>query len=104
MLRMVLAILILGGIGALGQAQNDTPSGSEKVDRALAYYHYTLARKYANLAASSGGRNREYVDKAIENYKAALKADPQAPVTSNELSGVYTKRLMPLLPIPATHN
>ena len=104
MLRTVLAIVVVGGMGALGQAQNDTPNGSEKVDRALAYYHYTLARKYANLAAASGGRNREYADKAIENYKAALKADPQAPITSDELSGIYAKRLaLPAL-IPATHN
>jgi hypothetical protein len=106
MLRSVLAILILGGMGALGQAQNDTSDEPQKVDRALAYYHYTLARKYANLAAASGGRNREYVDKAIENYKAALKADPQAPVTADELAGLYV-RIVPIPgfhPVPPTHN
>ena len=103
MFRTVLVILILGGIGAFGQAQTNTPGGPEKVDRALAYYHYALARKYANLATASGGRNREYVDKAIENYKAALKADPQAPVTNDELSGIYAKRI-DLPALPPTHN
>ena len=74
MLRTVWVILILGGMGALGQAQNDTSNGTEKVDRALAYYHYTLARKYANLAAASSGRNREYADKAIENLQGGAES------------------------------
>jgi hypothetical protein len=31
------------------------------------------------MASSSGGHNREYMDKSVENYKAAVKADPKAP-------------------------
>jgi len=52
---------------------------SDKVDRAAAYYHYALACMYAEMDASSGGRNPEYANKAIENHKAAIKADPQTP-------------------------
>ena len=96
MLRTALAMFMIGAMAAWGQAQNDTSAGAVKVDRATAYYHYTLAHMYAEMAATSGGRNREYVNKAIENYKAAIKADPQAPVLSEELSGIYTKKPTPL--------
>jgi len=102
MLRTALATFMIGSMAAWGQAQNDTPGGAGKVDRAAAYYHYTLAHMYAEMAAASRGRNREYVNKAIENYKAAIKADPQTPVTNEELSGIYTKRptLLFIPPIP----
>ena len=80
MRRTALAMLMIGGMAAWGQARNDTPGGAVKVDRATAYYHFTLAHMYAHLAAASGGRNREYVNKAIENHRAAVKADPQTPM------------------------
>ena len=56
-----------------------TAPAPRKTDRAAAYYHYALAHMYAEMAATSGSRYREYEDKSIENYKAAVKADPQAP-------------------------
>jgi hypothetical protein len=80
MLRTALAVFLAGCITASGQVQKDTPAVADKVDRATAYYHYTLAHMYAEMAAASGGRSREYVNKSIENYKAAVKADPHTPV------------------------
>lgn len=65
-------------MAAWAQAPNDTP----KPDRATAYYHYTLAHLYSQMADAVRGHDREYREyegKAIENYKAALKADPQTP-------------------------
>ena len=56
-----------------------------KADHAAAYYYFTLAHFYADLAGSVGNRG-EYVTKAIENYKAAIKADPESAVLSEELS------------------
>jgi len=72
-------MFIIAGMAAWGQAQNDTSGGAVKVDRATAYYHYALARMYAEMAAASRGRNIEYENEALENYKAAVKADPQTP-------------------------
>ena len=46
------------------------------MDHASAYYHYALAHMYAEMAGEPGGR--EYIDQALENYKEALKADPDA--------------------------
>jgi tetratricopeptide (TPR) repeat protein len=59
------------------------------VDRSSAYYHYALAHIYAELAGEPGGR--EYVDKALENYKAALQADPNAAAISDELAEFYVQ-------------
>jgi hypothetical protein len=73
-------MFMIGGMAASGQAQNDISGGTdkaEKVDRAAAYYHYALACMYAQMDGDSGGRNPEYANKAIENYKAAVEADPQ---------------------------
>ena len=79
MLRTALAMFLVGCIAASAQTQNGAIGGVDKVDRASAYYHYALAHMYAEMAATSGSRYREYEDKSIENYKAAVKADPQAP-------------------------
>jgi len=100
MLRAVLAVFIIGGVVAWGQAQNETSGGADKVDRAAAYYHFMLAHMYAEMAAGPGVRNREYADKAIENCKAALKADPQTPLSCAELSRIYTRRPAPVRLIP----
>jgi tetratricopeptide (TPR) repeat protein len=42
---------------------------------------------YADLASING--SPEYIRKAIENYKLAIKEDPQTPMLSEELSELY---------------
>lgn len=59
-----------------------------KTDKAAAYYHYALGHLYAELAAAYGNRS-EYVDNAIENFRAALKADPKATFIVEELAEIY---------------
>ena len=98
MLRTALAIFTITGMAAWGQSQTAIAEG-DKVDRASAYYHYTLAHMYAEMAASSGSRNSEYVNKSIENYKAAVKADPRTPPVLLQGPGPG----IPLLWLPATH-
>jgi hypothetical protein len=51
---------------------------SKASDKAAAYYHYSLGHLYAELAGSYGNRG-DYVTKAIENYRLAMKDDPGAP-------------------------
>ena len=102
MLGTVLAIFMIGGMACWGQTQSNSSSAADKVDHATAYYHYALAHKYAKLAAASGCRNREYMNKAIENYEAAIKADPLTPLLGEELSKIRTKQPLPslLAPVP----
>jgi tetratricopeptide (TPR) repeat protein len=75
---------ILLGLPGAAWAQNQ-PS---KADHAASYYYFTLAHFYADLASAVGNRG-EYVTKAIESYKSAIKADPESPVLSEELSELY---------------
>ncbi len=63
------------------------PAG-KATDKAAAYYHYSLAHMYAELAATYNNRG-DYFSKAIENYRLALKADPGAGYVSEELSDLY---------------
>lgn len=58
------------------------------VDRATAYYNFAMGHLYAELAAMYGNRS-EHVDKAIEHYKAALRADPSASLAAQELTDLY---------------
>jgi tetratricopeptide (TPR) repeat protein len=80
-LLFLLAVVLGAGQGAPGAA-------SEVDSRATAYYHFTMGHLYAELAGMYGNRS-EYVDKAIEHYKAALKADPGAAFLAEELTDLY---------------
>ena len=84
------------GFAAWGQnapapAAPTPPPAAPTVDRASAYYHYTLAHMYAELAGSPGGSTRENITKAIENYKEAIKADPTSSELSEELTEFYVQ-------------
>ena len=76
-------LAVLGILSAAVWGQNAAP----QVDRASAYYYYSVAHMYADLAGQTG--NREYVSKAIDNYKLAIKADPSSSVIGEELSDFY---------------
>lgn len=56
-------------------------------NRAKAYYHATLADIYEEEAVNSG--QPEYVTHAIEEYKAALNADPGSPQLNDALADLY---------------
>lgn len=63
---------------------------SPKTDKAAAYFNYSMAHIFADLAASSGNKS-EYLNPAIEFYKNAIKADPKAGFMSTELSDLYVQ-------------
>ncbi|MBM3727666.1 MAG: tetratricopeptide repeat protein [Acidobacteria bacterium] len=65
-------------------AQQSAP----KADKAAAYYNFSMAHLYSELASAFGNR-AEYLNKAIEHYRAAIKADPEAGFLSEELSELY---------------
>ncbi|MBI2682366.1 MAG: tetratricopeptide repeat protein [Acidobacteriales bacterium] len=69
------------GGGAAVPLADQTPP-----DRAQAYYHYSLARAYADLAQFGRG---EYAPKAIEEYKKALAFDPESPTLNIGLAELY---------------
>ncbi|MGJ5813549.1 tetratricopeptide repeat protein [Paludibaculum fermentans] len=59
-----------------------------KNPKASAYYHAALGHLYAELAAQYGGRG-EYVSKAIDNYKIAMREDPETASLAQDLSDLY---------------
>ena len=66
----LLAVLPAAGLSA------DTPA-SPAANRAEAYFNYSMGHLYAELAASYGNRG-EHLSRAIEYYKAAMKADNES--------------------------
>jgi tetratricopeptide (TPR) repeat protein len=96
MYKAALALIAIGVLGmcpAWAQPQTSA-SAAKNADKASAYYHYALAHMYADLASNGASGTtrdniREYLNKAIENYKEAIKADPAAPMLTEELSELY---------------
>ncbi len=84
-----LAVLFLSA--ALAVTQRTAPPAAQETDnRAAAYYHFAMGHLYAELAGMYGNRS-EYVDKAIEHYKAAIQADPGASFLAEELTDLYVQ-------------
>ncbi len=82
-----LPCLLLMATLAFGQ---NSPAGSSPAtsDKGTSYYNYALGHLYSELAAAYGNRG-DYFNKAVESYKAALKADPNATFIAEELSDLY---------------
>lgn len=76
---------------AFAQAPAAQPAAaSQTPDRASAYYDFAMAHLYAELAGAYGNRG-EYVNKAIDFYHQAIKADPTASYIAEELSEFYVQ-------------
>ena len=81
--------LLLSSAGVAAFGQTGAPA-AKTPDRAAAYYHFALGHLYAELAGSYGNKG-DYLNKAIENYRLALKADPAASFLTDELSDLYVQ-------------
>lgn len=82
---LALSLIVFSNTGAQAQQQP-----APKQDKAGAYFNYSMAHIFADLAAASGNKS-EYLNPAIEYYKAAIKADPKAGFMSTELSDLYVQ-------------
>ena len=82
--RMFRIVLLLSvAASAAGQAKPLSPieskpaqSSPRKVDRASSYYHYALAHMYEEQVTVYG--RSELANKAIEEYRLAIEADPSS--------------------------
>jgi len=70
-------------------AKPATPPPAHKVDRAAAYYHYTLAHMYEEQVAVYG--RSDLANKAIEEYRLAIDADPNSEYLTSGLAELYAK-------------
>jgi tetratricopeptide (TPR) repeat protein len=60
-----------------------------KVDKAAAYYHFTMAHMYEEQMAAYG--RSDLVSRAIEEYRLALEADPTSEYLSSGLAELYAR-------------
>src|SRR5262245_62056269 len=88
---------------ALSSLHAQAPSGSEsskpagaaaqsaprKVDKAAAYYHYALGHMYEEQVAVYG--RSDLANKAIEEYRQAIEADPNSGYLTSALAELYAK-------------
>ncbi len=66
-----------------------TSAVKPKVDRAAAYYHFALAHMYEEQVATYG--RSELANKAIEEYRAAIDADPTSEYLTSGLAELYAR-------------
>ena len=70
-------------------AQPASPQAAHKVDKAAAYYHYSLAHMYEEQVAVYG--RSEMASKAIDEYRLAIEADPSSEYLTSGLAELYAK-------------
>ena len=64
-------------------------SAPHKVDKAAAYYHYTLAHMYEEMVTAYG--RSDLAVKATEEYRLAIEADPSSEFLTSALAELYVK-------------
>src|ERR1022692_2370537 len=98
--RLALAFSLLAA-AATAQTSSSAPAESKpadskpaqasprKVDHAAAYYHYTLAHLYEEQVTAYG--RSELANKAMEEYRLAIEADPSSEFLTSGLAELYVK-------------
>jgi tetratricopeptide (TPR) repeat protein len=64
------------------------PSKQASSLKASAYYHFSLGHLYEEMAATYGNRS-DYVNKAIDNFRLAMKEDPSASFLVEDIAELY---------------
>nr|MCU0226375.1 tetratricopeptide repeat protein [Bryobacterales bacterium] len=75
---------------AAAQATGAPTTTTEASRKADAYYNFSMGHLYSELSSVYGNR-REFVDQAIQYYREALKADPEATFLTGSLSELYLR-------------
>src|SRR5579864_2449198 len=74
---------------APAKAVEPAESTAQKVDKAAAYYHFTMAHMYEEEMAAYG--RSDLVSKAIDEYRLALEADPTSEYLTSGLAELYAR-------------
>lgn len=81
-LTATLGLVLAGSLGAQTRAEQKT------ADKAAAYYNFSMGHLYSELAQAYGARG-EYLTKAIDHYKQAMKLDPEAGFLVEDIVELY---------------
>ena len=71
------------------KADTSSQSSPRKVDKAAAYYHYSLAHMYEEMVTAYG--RSDLAVKATEEYRLAIEADPSSEFLTSALAELYVK-------------
>ena len=89
---LILPVLAAASFAQQAPAPDSKPATTaapRKVDKAAAYYHYTVAHMYEEQVAVYG--RSELANKAIEEYRLAIEADPTSAYLTSALAELYAK-------------
>jgi tetratricopeptide (TPR) repeat protein len=93
--RLFFMMSVATAAAAFAQTSSSTPSDKpapsspRKSDRSAAYYHYSLAHMYEEQVTVYG--RSELANKAIEEYRLAIEADPSSEFLTSGLAELYVK-------------
>ena len=76
-------------LSAVAAAPSKPAAALRKLDRATAYYHYTVAHMYEDQFAVYN--RSDLATKAIEEYRLAIDADPTSEYLTSGLAELYAK-------------
>ena len=99
-LACFLGVLLVASAPSFSQQSPATPAtvpdskpaaqaSPRKPDRASSYYHYTMAHIYEELVTVYG--RSDLANKAIEEYRQAIEADPGSAYLTSGLAELYAK-------------
>lgn len=102
-MNQILRLILIFGVVSTAVAQTTQPpaapdasqpdkqsqSSPRKVDKAAAYYHYTLAHMYEEMVTAYG--RSDLATKATEEYRLAIEADPSSEFLTSALAELYVK-------------
>jgi tetratricopeptide (TPR) repeat protein len=102
MMNKIGRLLLLISVATIAVGQTTQPSSDSsqsdakpaqssprKVDKAAAYYHYTLAHMYEEMVTAYG--RSDLALKATEEYRLAIEADPSSEFLTSSLAELYVK-------------
>ncbi len=88
-LSILVFVFAAAAVAQQTPAKPAAPASPHKADRAAAYYHYALAHMYEEEVASYG--RSELANKAIDEYRLAIDADPTSEYLTSALAEMYIK-------------
>ena len=88
-LLLSLAVSAVAQTAPAKPAANASPETAQAANRASSYFHSAMADLYEEEAINSG--RQEFIQHAIEEYKAAINADPGSAELEDSLADLYFK-------------
>jgi len=96
-MKNVFGFFLVMAVAAVAAGQSTAPAAdathaqpaTRKIDRAAAYYHYSLAHMYEEQVTVYG--RSELANRAMDEYRLAIESDPTSEFLTSGLAELYVK-------------